>query len=110
MPFVAVRDLQMCYEMHETGPRLLTVSGTGGDLRRSPNIFEMPIARHWGIALRFAEAGAKLIVNDVSESDAHHTVEAIKTKGGQAVAVIGSVALRQLSQEMGISGTRGRKD
>lgn len=63
-----------------------------------------------GIALRFAEAGAKLIVNDVSESDAHHTVEAIKTKGGQAVAVIGSVASRQLSQEMRISGTRDRKD
>jgi len=53
-----------------------------------------------GIALRFAEEGAKLIVNDVSETDASHTVEAIKNKGGQAVAVIGSVASRQVAQKM----------
>jgi 3-oxoadipate enol-lactonase len=49
MPFVAVRDLQMYYEIRGTGPRLLSISGTGGDLRRSPNIFEMPIARHFEI-------------------------------------------------------------
>jgi NAD(P)-dependent dehydrogenase (short-subunit alcohol dehydrogenase family) len=53
-----------------------------------------------GIALRFAEEGAKLIVNDVSETDASRTVEAIKSKGGQAVAVIGSVASRQVAQKM----------
>jgi 3-oxoadipate enol-lactonase len=49
MPFVAVRDLQMYYEIRGTGPRLLTISGTGGDLRHTPNIFEMPIARHFEI-------------------------------------------------------------
>jgi len=44
MPFVAVRDLRIYYEIDGKGPRLLTI--TGGDLRRSPNIFEMPVARH----------------------------------------------------------------
>ena len=53
-----------------------------------------------GIALRFAEEGAKLIVNDVSEADASRTAEAIKNKGGQAVVVIGSVASRQVAQKM----------
>jgi NAD(P)-dependent dehydrogenase (short-subunit alcohol dehydrogenase family) len=53
-----------------------------------------------GIALRFAEEGAKLIVNDVSEAEASRTVETIKNKGGQAVAVIGSVASRQVAQKM----------
>ena len=53
-----------------------------------------------GIALRFAEEGAKLIINDVNEADANRTVEAIKSKGGQAVAVIGSVASRQVAQRM----------
>ncbi len=52
------------------------------------------------IALRFAAEGAKLIVNDVSEADAFRTVETIKTKGGQAVAVVGSVASRQVAQKM----------
>jgi len=53
-----------------------------------------------GIALRFAEEGAKLIVNDVNEADANRTVETIKSKGGQAVAVTGSVASRQVAQKM----------
>jgi NAD(P)-dependent dehydrogenase (short-subunit alcohol dehydrogenase family) len=53
-----------------------------------------------GIALRFAEEGAKLVVNDVSEADASRTAEAIKNKGGQAVVVIGSVASRQVAQKM----------
>jgi 3-oxoadipate enol-lactonase len=49
MPFADVRDLSMYYEIRGTGPRLLGISGTGGDLRRSPNIFEMPIARGFRI-------------------------------------------------------------
>jgi len=49
MPFINVRDLKMYYEIRGTGPRLLVISGTGGDLRRSPSIFEMPIAQHFKI-------------------------------------------------------------
>jgi len=52
------------------------------------------------IALRFATEGAKLVVNDVIEADAIRTVETIKAEGGQAVAVIGSVASRQVAQKM----------
>jgi NAD(P)-dependent dehydrogenase (short-subunit alcohol dehydrogenase family) len=36
-----------------------------------------------GIALRFAEEGAKAVVNDVSEADAKRTAEAIKGQGGR---------------------------
>jgi len=49
MPFVTVRDLDMYYEIHGTGTRLLIISGTGGDLRRKPNIFDSPIAKHFEI-------------------------------------------------------------
>jgi 3-oxoadipate enol-lactonase len=49
MPFITVRDLRMYYESRGKGPRLLVISGTGGDLRRSPSIFEMPIAQHFEI-------------------------------------------------------------
>jgi 3-oxoadipate enol-lactonase len=49
MPFIKVRDLKMYYEIRGKGPRLLVISGTGGDLRRSPTIFEMPIAQHFEI-------------------------------------------------------------
>jgi len=49
MPFINVRDLKMYYEIRGKGPRLLVISGTGGDLRRSPSIFGMPIAKHFEI-------------------------------------------------------------
>ncbi len=49
MPFITVRDLKMYYEIRGKGPRLLVISGTGGDLRRSPSIFEMPIVHHFEI-------------------------------------------------------------
>jgi 3-oxoadipate enol-lactonase len=49
MPFVSVRDIRMYYEIRGTGPRLLFISGTGGDLRRSPNVFEFPLANHFEI-------------------------------------------------------------
>ena len=41
MPFVTVRDLQIYFELRGKGPRLLGIGGTGGDLRRSPTVFEM---------------------------------------------------------------------
>lgn len=53
-----------------------------------------------GIALRFAEEGAKIVVNDINEADALRTVEKIKGMGRQAVAVIGSVASREIAQKM----------
>jgi 3-oxoadipate enol-lactonase len=49
MPFINVRDLKMYYEIRGKGPRLLVISGTGGDLRRFPSIFEMTIAQHFEI-------------------------------------------------------------
>ncbi len=44
MPFVAVRDIDVYYELQGTGPRLMLISGTGGDLRKKPSAFEMPVA------------------------------------------------------------------
>jgi 3-oxoadipate enol-lactonase len=49
MPFVTVRDIQMYYDIHGTGPRLLFISGTGGDLRRKPGIFDSPLAKNFKI-------------------------------------------------------------
>ena len=53
-----------------------------------------------GIVLRFAEEGAKIIVNDVNEDDAANVVNQVKAKGGQAVAVLGSVSDRPSVQKM----------
>ena len=53
-----------------------------------------------GIALCFAEEGAKVVVNDLNEPDARRTVDTIKNEGGQAVAVVGNVASRDVAQKM----------
>ncbi|MPZ05684.1 MAG: alpha/beta fold hydrolase [Nitrososphaeraceae archaeon] len=49
MPFVSVRDLRMYYEVRGSGPRLLFISGTGEDLRRSPNAFDSPLPQHFTV-------------------------------------------------------------
>jgi 3-oxoadipate enol-lactonase len=47
MPFTTVRDLRIYYELRGVGPRLLSISGTGGDLRKTPGIFDAPLARQF---------------------------------------------------------------
>ena len=49
MPFTPVRDIEIYYERRGSGPRLLYISGTGGDLRRKPNIFDDPLAASFEI-------------------------------------------------------------
>lgn len=44
MPFIDVRDIRIYYEIRGSGPRLFFISGTGGDLRRKPSIFDSPLA------------------------------------------------------------------
>lgn len=36
MPFAAVRDIEIYYEIHGSGPRVLSISGSGNDLRSNP--------------------------------------------------------------------------
>src|SRR5690606_21630501 len=47
MPFAAIRDVTLCYEVRGSGPRLLIITGTGRDLRHRPSVFETPAATHF---------------------------------------------------------------
>lgn len=49
MPYIDVRDIRVFFDIRGTGPRLLVISGTNGDLRRTPGIFEWPLTRHFEI-------------------------------------------------------------
>jgi 3-oxoadipate enol-lactonase len=42
MPFARVRGLDLYWERRGAGPPLLFISGTGGDLRNLPNVFDGP--------------------------------------------------------------------
>lgn len=52
------------------------------------------------IVLRFAAEGAKVVVNDVDKEVAEEVVQEIKAKGGQAAAVVASVAVPAEAQKI----------
>jgi 3-oxoadipate enol-lactonase len=45
VPFTEANGIELWYERAGSGPRLLFISGTGGDLRTKPNVFDGPFAR-----------------------------------------------------------------
>ena len=49
MPFAKVGEIEIYHERKGEGPRLLFISGTGGDLRMKPNVFDGPLPRHFDL-------------------------------------------------------------
>ncbi len=56
MPHVRVRDIDVYYEVHGSGPRLFFIGGSGGDLRDKPGVFDGPLPRHFEV-LSFDQRG-----------------------------------------------------
>ena len=51
MPFARVRDLEVYYEIHGSGPRVVLISGTGGDLRVNPNRASQPLTKRFEVLM-----------------------------------------------------------
>ncbi len=49
MPHARINGLNLYYERAGAGPRLLFISGTGGDLRNQPNVFASPLAKRFDL-------------------------------------------------------------
>lgn len=47
MPRITANNVRLHYEIAGRGPRVLFISGTGGDLRNRPNVFDGPLAEHF---------------------------------------------------------------
>src|SRR5213082_1123650 len=45
MPSLRANDIEIWSERAGSGPPLLFISGTGGDLRNKPNVFDGPLAK-----------------------------------------------------------------
>jgi 3-oxoadipate enol-lactonase len=56
VPFIRVRDIDICYELGGAGPRLLKIWGTGGDLRRTPTDFDRHLSGRFTV-LAFDQRG-----------------------------------------------------
>ncbi len=69
MPFTHVRDLDIYYELAGEGPRLLYISGTGGDLRSKPNHMDGPLPKRFTV-LAYDQRG----LGRTSKPDAPYTM------------------------------------
>ena len=49
MPYLRVRDIDICFDRAGTGAPLLAISGSWGDLRRKPNLLESPLAKAFDV-------------------------------------------------------------
>ena len=47
MPILRAGELEVYYERRGDGARLLFISGTGSDLRNTPNVFDGPFPKHF---------------------------------------------------------------
>ncbi|MDO9433924.1 SDR family NAD(P)-dependent oxidoreductase [Hydrogenophaga sp.] len=65
--------------------KVALVTGSGRGIGRS-------------IAMKLAQDGARLVINDLDADPAQETVEAIKAMGGEAVACVGSVTAPDFSE------------
>jgi 3-oxoadipate enol-lactonase len=69
MPFIKAGDIAIYYERAGAGPRLLFISGSGGDLRAKPNQMDGPFPRNFDI-LSYDQRG----LGQTSKPDAPYTM------------------------------------
>jgi 3-oxoadipate enol-lactonase len=105
MPFTTVRDLRMYYEIRGSGPRVLFISGTGGDLRRSPNAFDWPLTKHFEVLAYDQRGLGQTDRPDVPYTMADYAADAdalLHTLGWDRCMVIGVSFGGMVAQEFAI--------
>ncbi len=92
MPFIALENIQLYYEVKGSGPRLLLIGGTGWDLRVPKSLFERGLQKHFEV-LRYDQRGQgqsdkpdiAYTMQDYAD-DAAHLLQAL---GWDSVLVLG---------------------
>ena len=106
MPVVSVRDIEMYYEIRGKGPRLLSISGTAGDLRRSPNIFETPLVQQFEILAYDQRGLGQTSRPDIPYTMADYAADAdglLEVVGWNRCPVMGVSFGGMVAQELGLS-------
>jgi len=80
MPGIRVRDIEIYYEIHGSGPRLFFIGGSGGDLRDKPGVFDGPLTRNFTV-LSFDQRG-------LGQSDAPDGPYSMEDYGEDAAALM----------------------
>lgn len=86
MAYAQVNGLRLYYERAGSGPRLLFISGTGGDLRVKPNVFASPLAKEFDL-LAYDQRG-------LGQSDKPDRRYAMADYGDDAAALMDALGWR----------------
>lgn len=83
MPTESIRGIRIYYEIHGSGPRLLYIGGSGGDLRQKPSVFEGPLVRNFEV-LSYDQRG-------LGRTDAPNIAYSMADYGEDAAALLDAI-------------------
>jgi 3-oxoadipate enol-lactonase len=105
MPFVHVRDIEVYYELHGRGARVLMISGTGGDLRHNPVRGQGPLEQHHEVLMYDQRGLGQTSKPDVAYSMADYADDAaalMDELGWERAHVIGTSFGGMVAQHLAI--------
>jgi 3-oxoadipate enol-lactonase len=103
MPRTIANGIAIYYERAGSGPPLLFISGTGGDLRVKPNVFDGPLARSFDLLAYDQRGLGQSAKPDVAYSMADYADDAaalMESQGWDAALVIGVSFGGMVAQEL----------
>lgn len=109
MPYTKCGDVILYHERAGSGPRLLFIGGTGGDLRQKPGVFEGPLAKHFDL-LSFDQRGLGRSERPVGPYRMHHYADdaaaLLEAVGWDNCCVMGVSFGGMVAQELAIRHPR----
>jgi 3-oxoadipate enol-lactonase len=109
MPTLRAGDLELHYDRRGDGPRLLFISGTGSDLRNTPNVLDGPLPKHFD-TLAYDHRGlgrsAKLDHPVTMADYANDAANLLRAVGWDNALVIGVSFGGMVAQELAIRHPR----
>ena len=105
MPIARSNGIDLCFERAGSGPPLLFISGTGGDLRNKPNVFDGPLAKSFDLLAYDQRGLGQSEKPDVPYSMADYADDAagmIESQGWDTALVIGVSFGGMVAQELAI--------
>src|SRR3954452_9423845 len=106
MPYARGKGgLQLYFEHGGEGPRLLFVSGTGGDLRNKPNVFDGPLPKSFDVLAYDQRGLGQSEKPDVAYSMADYADDAaalMQSQGWDEALVIGVSFGGRVAQELAL--------
>src|SRR6185503_21038769 len=105
MAYAHANGIELYYERAGSGPPLLFISGTGGDLRTKPNVFDGPLARRFDLLAYDQRGLGRSEKPDLPYSMADYADDAaalMASQGWEAALVVGVSFGGMVAQELAI--------